>query len=186
MANKKLPSQEMLKKLLRYEPETGKLFWRERTPDMFNDGKRSTKHTSSLWNSRNAGKEAFTVKDDDGYSRGSILGVDYKAHRVIWKMFYNEEPDQIDHKEGDKSDNRIHMLRASNHSDNQKNKKLYSTNTSGVVGVSWKKRCSKWCAEIGVDNKKVHLGFFAGFDEAVAARKAAEKKYGFHKNHGRE
>ena len=186
MANKKLPSQEMLKKLLRYEPETGKLFWRERTPDMFVDSDKFPAEVNcSQWNARFAEKEGFTKVDVGGYRRGRVLNIQYQAHRVIWKMIYNEEPEEIDHVEGNRSDNRIHMLRASNCIDNRKNKKRPLTNNSGVIGVAWSKRNRKWRARIKVSKKNYELGFFADFDEAVAARKEAEKKYGFHKNHGR-
>jgi hypothetical protein len=59
MAKRVLPDQETLLKLLRYEPETGKLFWRPRTPDMFPEGEKSAKHNCNVWNSNNAGKPAL-------------------------------------------------------------------------------------------------------------------------------
>ena len=59
MATKPLPSQEVLRQLLRYEPETGKLFWRERTPDMFSADGRDPEWKARNWNSKLAGREAF-------------------------------------------------------------------------------------------------------------------------------
>ena len=50
-------------------------------------------------------------------------------------------------------------------------------NTSGVTGVSWDKAENKWKAQIGINNKMIHLGRFDNFDEAVKARQEAEQKY---------
>lgn len=41
-------------------------------------------------------------------------------------------------------------------------------------------------ATIKVDGRQIHIGYFASFESAVAARKAAEKQYCFHDNHGAE
>lgn len=183
--SKELPSPELLRKLLRYEPETGKLFWRERTPDMFEDGEQGAEWACNRWNSRYSGKEAFATIDGRGYKQGSIFGRNYRAHRVIWAMVYGEWAEEIDHIHGVKDDNRISELRAVTHVQNGRNKKRPSTNTSGVVGVRWNKRRQKWHARITVGGNQNHLGLFTDFDEAVAARKVAEVKYGFHENHGR-
>lgn len=58
------------------------------------------------------------------------------------------------------------------------------TNKSGVTGVSWYKRSGKWRAQIIVDGRALHLGLFDSFDEAVAVRKAANEKFGYHPDHG--
>ena len=184
--SKELPSPELLRKLLRYEPETGKLFWRERTPDLFKDGKYSAERNCAAWNGAWSGKEAFTAIDGQGYKVGSIFCCDYTAHRVIWAMVHGEWPiKQIDHINGIRDDNRITELRDVTHEENSKNQKRPLTNTSGVVGVSWYGRVQKWHARIQVGGKPKHLGYFTDFNEAVAARKAAEVKHGFHENHGR-
>ena len=187
MANKDIPTPEELRKLLRYDPETGKLFWRERTPDVFKDGKHSAESVCNQWNGRNAGKEAFTTDNGHGYRQGSIFNRLYFAHRVIWAMTHNEWPEyEIDHKQGVRHDNRISELRAVDPSENRKNKKLHKNNTSGYMGVYWYPNSLKWCAQIKVNGRRVHLGYYAQKDDAIAARKAAEVKYGFHPNHGRD
>jgi hypothetical protein len=56
-------------------------------------------------------------------------------------------------------------------------------NTSGYVGVY--KRGAKWCAQISVDSKNMHLGIYDTIEQAAQARKQAEIDYGYHKNHGR-
>lgn len=183
--SKELPSPELLRKLLRYEPETGKMFWRERTPDMFTRGGQSAEWACNKWNSRWAGEEAFTAIGGRGYKEGSILGRNYRAHRVIWAIVHGEWAEEIDHIHGVKDDNRISELRAVTSVENGRNKKRPSTNTSGVVGVRWNKRVQKWHVCITVGGNYKHLGLFTEFDEAVAARKSAEVKFGFHENHGR-
>lgn len=185
MATKELPSIDKLRKLLAYNPATGKLYWRERTPDMFEDGKATAEHKCNRWNSRYAGKEAFT-SHNDGYKCGGIFSRVYVAHRVIWAMLHGAWPEeQIDHINGVRDDNRIENLRAVTHQENSKNQKVSSVNTSGHMGVSWHKEDQRWIARIGVNKKRIHLGCFTEIDDAIAARKAAEVKYGFHENHGR-
>ena len=48
---------------------------------------------------------------------------------------------------------------------------------SNVTGVTWVKSCNKWGARITVDKKQIYLGYYDEFDEAVEARKNAEKLY---------
>lgn len=184
MAAKPIPPQSELLQLLRYEPDTGKLFWRERTVDMFPaKTPRRSQCLCALWNSRYAGQEAFTCISD-GYKTGSIFGQNYKAHRVIWKMVHNEEPPEIDHEFGVRSDNRLAMLKGVTQAENAKNRRLPANNTTGVVGVhKWNHNGTNeyWVATVGPHKQ----GYFHSFDEAVAARQTAERENGFHPNHGR-
>lgn len=92
MAKKTLPTIEELRKLLRCEPETGLLFWRERTPDMFEDGMHSSEHSCNAWNARYCGKMALAAIDGKGYFRGRVLGQNVSAHRVIWAIVHGEWP----------------------------------------------------------------------------------------------
>ena len=94
-----LPSPELLRKILRYEPETGKLFWRERSPDLFVDGKYTAARSCNIWNARYAEKEAFITFDGHGYKMGKIYSRSYLAHRVIFTMVYGYCPEHdVDHK----------------------------------------------------------------------------------------
>ena len=61
---------------------------------------------------------------------------------------------------------------------------MTKANTSGCVGVSYITRDRRFVAQIYIDKKNVNLGYFKTFEEAVKVRKEAEKKYGYHKNHG--
>lgn len=185
MAAKALPSRDILNQLLRYEPETGKLFWRERTPDMFPTGKYRRERVCAVWNSNYAGKEAFTAIDTHGYPYGNIFNRKFKAHRVIWCLVHGHWPvNDIDHIDGDCRNNRLENLRCVTHGENLKNQRRPSDNTSGVVGVCWHKQRSKWKAEIQSAGVKMHLGVFENFKDAVKARRDAEVCFGFHPNHG--
>lgn len=109
----------------------------------------------------------------------------FDEHRAVWAMFYNYWPIEIDHINGDRQDNRIENLREVTRSENLRNARRRCTNVSGVTGVSWDTKLSRWVAVIQTTYNK-YLGSFDSFEEAVAARKAAEIKYGYHPNHGRD
>jgi len=181
-----LPNPDVLRDLLHYEPDTGKLFWKKRSQSMFEDSEKSAVHKCRIWNSRYAFKEAFTALSSFGYLRGSIFNRHYVAHRVIWAIHTEKWPDhEIDHINGNRSDNRIKNLRAVTRSENQKNVKRPENNTSGIIGVSWHSRTRTWRARIGLGGKSKTIGYFLSIEDARLARKAAEKKHGFHENHGR-
>jgi hypothetical protein len=180
MANATLPTPEVLCQLLRYEPETGKLFWKRRSDDMFPAAWRAAR-----WNERYAETEAFTAIVL-GYRKGSFDGKQTYAHRVVWAITHGEWPEgHIDHINGNRADNRLANLRVVSNAENGKNQKFRKNNTSGVVGVSWDKRRGLWFAHICSGRKLVNLGRFKTMAEAVQARERAELELGFHPNHGR-
>jgi hypothetical protein len=186
MADLELPSVETLRNLLKCDAATGSLVWRERADEMFNPGNTTQAHRAKIWNHKHAGKPAFTYKTPKGYRYGKVNGRCKMAHRVVWAMHHGYWPKgQIDHINGNPSDNRIENLRSVSAGENTRNAKLYKTNKSGVPGVYWRKRSSNWVAQINRDGSSVCLGYFGSIDEAVIARKAAEKALGYHKNHGR-
>lgn len=173
---------DLLRELLRYEPETGKLFWRERA---------STSENRSWvrqWNARYADKEFGHVSTSNGYRNGAIFNIRYRAHRIAFALTMNVWPEgEIDHINGNRADNRWLNLRAVSRAENARNIKRHATNTSGVSGVVWHKASNKWSATIGASaGRSSYLGLFANFDDAVAARKAAETHRGYHPNHGRD
>jgi len=127
------------------------------------------------------GQEAGTFCKDIGYRKVHFDGQIYYTHRLIWKLLYGEDPLEIDHINGNRSDNRITNLRSVPHYENMRNTKKMSNNSSGVMGIYWLKDRSKWRASIG----RELLGDFDKLEDAAAARKQAEKEYGYHPNHGR-
>ena len=178
---KELPSPELLRKLLRYEPETGKLFWKFRPREMF-----VTKNIFGTWNTRWANAEAFTAVDGSGYKQGHAAGKHFRAHRVVWAVHFGRWPNhEIDHINGIKTDNRICNLRDVRHHDNMKNVSVPQASKSGHVGVRWVQEYRRWYAVIGNSGKRLYLGSFATKEGAIAARKQAEIEMGYHPNHGR-
>jgi hypothetical protein len=123
-------------------------------------------------------------KRQDGYISIAINKKDYLAHRLAWFYVYGVWPDFIDHINHDNTDNRIANLRNVSHKENMRNQKLRSTNSSGVSGVSWAKTKKRWVAYITVDGRRIYLHGSEDKFEAICARKSAEKKHGFHANHG--
>ena len=120
-----------------------------------------------------------------GYSRLQVNGKGYYSHRVIWCLLTGEfPPEEIDHINHKRNDNRMSNLRIVTHQENQKNRKMRNDNTSGKTGLSWHKRDEKWQVDIKVDGKTTYIGSFNDKAEAIKARKAANIKYGFHANHG--
>jgi hypothetical protein len=169
-----------LRKLLRYDPETGELTWLLRPRGMF-----STTRSHTIWNVRFANKRACSYLSHDGYLRGTMQRRQFLAHRVAWALHHGGWPaDQIDHINGDRSDNRIVNLRAVTRIENGKNRKTYTTNTSGHAGIRWDKKINKWVVRIQSDGIYRHIGVFSNLDEAVNARANADVQYEFHPNHG--
>lgn len=186
MTNPALPSPEILRQLLRYEPETGKLFWLPRAPDMFEETSGySRERRCQRWNSRHAGREALNHRSSRGYLTGAVLGVSCKAHRVIWAMQTGEWPENIDHLNGERADNRWTNLRSVDHSENMKNRKLSPNNKSGVHGVYFAKSHQRWIARIVHNERRIGLGSYRNLEDAVKARREAEKAYGYQPTHGR-
>ena len=109
----------------------------------------------------------------------------YGAHRLIWMMIHGSfPPDQLDHVNHHRDDNRIDNLCLATNKENCRNRSISSINTSGFTGVYLNQRSGKWQAMIKVDGKQIHLGCFKNKLKAIKARKEASKKYNFHANHG--
>lgn len=106
----------------------------------------------------------------NGYRRIMIDHGTYYAHRLAWFYVYGEWPvDELDHADGNRSNNRILNLRPATHAENGQNQPLRCSNSSGKHCVSWHKHAFKWCAYIWVSGKKKHLGLFESIDDASAA-----------------
>lgn len=182
---KPLPSAELLRKLLRYEPDTGKLYWRERDASLFAGGGQNPSRRAVGWNKAHAGKEAFTALSHN-YRCGRLFNKGFLSHRVIWKIVFGTEPDEIDHINGVTTDNRISNLRSCCRVENSRNTSIRSDSSSGVVGVTWDKVNKKWRAKIDVNQRTICLGRYKTKKDAILARKMAEQEHGFHRNHGRK
>lgn len=183
MAKQPPITPEICRKWLRYEPHTGRLYWLSRTPaDFIASPRRSAEWMANNWNAQNAGNEAFTARHGKaGYYFGTINKRVIGAHRVIWAIVSGEWPTHIDHINGKRGDNRLENLRNVTNAMNCRNKGV-ATPKSGCVGVRWVARRAQWQARIG---KATHLGWFKRREDAIDARRRAEREYGYHPNHAR-
>ena len=151
---------EYLRSILHYDPATGIFTRKVRTSRNVKVG------------------DIVGSQNGDGYLLISVRSRRHKAHRLAWLYVYGAWPeDQIDHINRNRSDNRISNLREATNKQNMQNASKRSDNTSGHPGVSWYKQKSKWQAKIKHNQKKIHLGSFTTMEEALSARKAAEKLY---------
>lgn len=156
---KPLPDYDFLHEILRYDPDTGKLYWK------VNRGKNCL-----------IGKEAGGPKN--GYIRLRIDNDHFWAHRIIWKMMTGNDPISIlDHINQIKTDNRFENLREITNSGNGQNVSCYKHNTSGFKGVHFHSKNKKWTAYIKKDQKLIHGGCFENIEDAIKRRKELEEEY---------
>ena len=169
---------EYVRECLDYDPDTGLMVWKKRPVEHFKN-----QRDCNSWNVRYAGKNAGWFRCD--YFIISVNSVKYRLHRLAWLIAYGMWPkDQIDHIDGNPRNNRINNLREVSNAENHRNRRMSALNTSGYNGI-----CStrgKWRVRIRVNSKRIDIGTFENIDEAIKARKAAEVKYNFHPNHGRQ
>lgn len=167
-------TQEYLKEILHYNKLTGLFRWKV---DIYSGRNKKQKHVS-------IGDLAGTV-NSKGYLRIGINHKSYLCQRLAWLYEYGEWPsNEVDHINHVRSDNRIDNLRNVAGLDNQKNVSKRKDNNSGFTGVSWNAKSSKWVAQMQVNKKKIHLGYFSSLEDAVCARKQANIEHSFHINHG--
>jgi len=171
-------SQEYLKSRLTYCQDTGVFTW-------LPISEAATSRALSTWNARYSGKMAGTF-DSKGYLRVQLLGKLRALHRLAFLYVTGELPHEVDHINGAPHDNRWINLRAATRSSNCRNIRLSATNKSGVVGVCWATKEGKWIVQIIGNNGDRKKWAFDNLFDAVAARKSAELKFGYHENHGRK
>ena len=172
-------TQEVLQELLDYNPETGEFVWKERDAKWFPD-----EPHSRMWNKKFAGKRAFNTPNGNGYLSGRVFNKKLYAHRVAYLYERGSVTNDIDHIDGDRTNNAARNLRCVTRQGNLRNQKIKSNNTSGTVGVTRHTTNDKWVAQIMVDGVNKYLGSFTNIEDAIAARENANKEYNFHPNHG--
>lgn len=122
-----------------------------------------------------------------GYFQVGIGDKVHPVHRVIWVWMTGELPNEIDHIDGDRSNNKWSNLRDASRKENCKNLGVGTKNTSGVIGVTRTKGTDRYVAFITVNGERIYLGSYGSLEEAGTVRKNYEKMFNFHPNHsGRE
>lgn len=137
-----LPTQERLKELLDYDPETGLLTWKVSRGRV------------------KPGTVAGTVTLK-GYLRLKVDKSKFTAQRLIWMIAYGEDPcdSEVDHKDGVRDNNRLSNLRLSSHRQNQHNQ-------HSAKGYYWDKCHDKWKSAIQVCGRKLFIGRYDTEEEA--------------------
>ena len=145
-------TQEYVRQLFNYDPDTGSLTWKVRK------GPRAM-----------IGDEAgYTT--NNGYRNIIIDQKCYKAHRICWLWIFGTWPkDQLDHINNKKSDNRLCNIRAATNSQNLCNRGKTKNNRSGYKGVWFHKHVGKYTGKIGYKGKHIHLGYFDTPEQAAIA-----------------
>jgi len=124
------------------------------------------------------GAQAGTAHQE-GYINVKYRGRAVKLHRVIFLAHHGYLPEQVDHIDGDRANNRIGNLRAATNAQNSRNGCLRSTNASGVKNVSWYKDRQKWRVQLRVNGRNAFFGFFDTLEEAAdVARRERQTAYG--------
>jgi len=177
-------SADELRNIISYNPENGKLVWKTRFPSTFSSSpKKSADIKCKVFNKTFAGTSALSYKAKHGYLQGNIAGKLVYAHRAAWAIHYGEWPCGIlDHINGDGFDNRIENLRDTTQKMNMRNRKKSQKKCSKHVGVRMAPS-GRWIAVLGLKPNALYLGTFNTQEEAIAARIAAEKTYGFTERH---
>jgi len=172
-------SQRILNQLIQFNHETGISTWKHRSIIHFKN-KQSQKRWNAMFSGKTIGTKWKNPKSGKKYILLSLFGKKYRLHRVLWFMTYGEWPKDIDHINGDGTDNRILNLRNVTHKDNTRNQKLNKNNKTGIAGVSWCCKSNKWRVTIS----SMGMGYYHCFLDAVSLRKSLELKLNYHSNHG--
>lgn len=166
----RLTDEELLtycNEYLLYEENTGLLRWKKK----------------SGW-AMTVGVEAGSMQGN-GYRKVKIHKKTYLTHRIVFLMCNGHLPKNVDHKDGDKLNNKIDNLRACTQQQNCYNQKIARHNKSGVKGVHWCKSVKKWQAGIRHNRQYISLGYFDNLERAAeAVRQKRAELHGEFANHG--
>lgn len=119
--------------------------------------------------------EVVGSKDTHGYLQVKIQGKNVFVHQIVWLMFNDELPEQIDHIDRQRTNNAIKNLREANNMTNQHNASMRKDNSSGVIGVH--ARNGRYQARIQCNGKRIQLGTFDTIEEASKAYQKGKETY---------
>jgi len=158
-------SQKLLRDVFTYFPETGKIIYKIKTK-------------------RKRVGDSLGTLGTHGYIQVNLGGQVILLHRLLFLYQVGILPDQVDHINHNKLDNRWNNLRAVNNTINAKNCSLSKNSITRINGVNQIVSTKKYRAYIMVNRKQIHLGVFETIEDAAKARQHADIKYNFHVNHG--
>lgn len=154
---RELPDYDYLHAVFEYKD--GKLLWKIDKPNA----------------KRKAGDEAGNF-DDRGYRKLTLSGGTFAAHRIIYFMLTGEQPNVVDHIDGDLTNNRIENLRPADVSTNNWNAKLRKDSSTGVKGVGFDKTHGVFKAYVNKLGKRVNVGTYRSIEEATKAVISARRE----------
>lgn len=155
-------TQRELKRVLKYDKETGIFVWKK-----------------SLSNRVKSGDIAGSL-DAAGYLSVRINKKAYYLHRLAFLYIEGYLPENlVDHKDRNRKNNKWNNLREESSTCNSRNCCISKNNKSGITGVSWSKQANKWEASISKESKKIYIGSFINLEQAAEARYNAEVKLGY-------
>jgi hypothetical protein len=148
-------TQARLRELLHYDPDTG--VWTWRVPK----------------GRAKAGQLAGFISKK-GYRRIKIDRSVYFSHNLaVFYMTGQWAPEEVDHKDCDRANDRWINLRPCTQQQNSLNRSIRSDNTSGFKGVSWNKRGQSWQARVGFKKREISLGHHRTPEAAAEAVRIA-------------
>lgn len=155
------PTAKQVREYLDYDPITGVIRWR-------------------ISPSPNVRAGSIAGADCEGYRLIRITDGRFKGHQLVWLYMTGEWPlCQIDHRDGNRSNNAWANLRLATTSQNKANMGKRADNKSGYKGVSWYRQTNRWRAGIGFHGKQKTIGYFKTPEEAhVAYCEEAKRVFG--------
>lgn len=159
-----LPSIAELQARYAYDPATGEISIRPRVGD---------DPYIVAYNRRYAGR-VIGFPMNVGYLFVVVMGQHMLAHRVGWAIHHGEWPDELDHRDGNKLNNRLDNLRPATRVQNMAN--LPARSKSGFKGVKQSRTGKRWCAYILRHGKTVYLGTFDERERAAEAYASAARE----------
>lgn len=176
-------TRDFLLEILTYNPLSGVFTWNSRSVGNHFKNKRAVGVFNALYSGSVAGAVVSSNKSATSYIAIKINGKSHKAHRLAFIYMTGDAPEEVDHIDHNGMNNKWTNLRPSDRKDNSKNIPKQKSNKTGVIGVNWHKAAKKWQARaVDKDGKRIDLGRFDNFEDAVEARKRHEISFGYYEH----
>lgn len=164
MGEDTLPTPDALRQYVDYDPEAGTLTRKAAPREIFASDKAFHAHKTHV------GKAVSVQQMPNGYGMICVLGVRMYAHRAIFAIVTGAWPEaDVDHRNGNRMDNRWANLRSATRSENHQNRRARPT-----TGAYWHKKSKRWQSQITIRGVTTWLGFFDRQEDAISAYEAAK------------